>query len=104
MVNTLLDEVRLLVFGLLSVLSNESGGSLNTFLALKSGLRTITVNQVEKVGGSVLIQSVGELIDGRGDLHTHAKDLALALETDVTRPFDEAGKITLGLDGLANTV
>lgn len=46
------------------------------------------------------VQSLGELVDCRGNLQPLVKDGALALEADVAGPFHKAGEITLGLDVL----
>lgn len=47
------------------------------------------------------IQSLGELVDCRGNLQTFVKDGALPLQADVARPFHKARQITLGLNVLA---
>jgi hypothetical protein len=44
---------------------------------------------------------VGELSDGRWDLQALGEDRLLALEANVLRPLDEAGKVGLVLDVLA---
>jgi hypothetical protein len=54
------------------------------------------------LGSSVLIQNLGELVDGRGNLETLVQDLLLTLKTNILGPLDEARKITLGLDILTN--
>lgn len=50
---------------------------------------------------SVLVQSLGELVDRRGNLQTLPQDDLLALETDILGPLDETAKVTLGLNVLA---
>ena len=47
------------------------------------------------------VQSLGELVDCRGNLQTLVEDDALPLKPDVARPFHKAGQITPGLDILA---
>ena len=59
------------------------------------------VKQLEKLGGGVLIQGMGELGDGRGDLQTALKDDLLPLKADVLRPFHKSGEVRGGLDVLA---
>lgn len=46
---------------------------------------------------------MGELGKSRGHLQTLAEDDLLALKADVFGPFDEAGKVSAGLDILAYT-
>lgn len=50
---------------------------------------------------SLAVQSLGKLVDCRGDLQTLVEDGALPLQADVTRPFDKARQITLWLNILA---
>lgn len=50
---------------------------------------------------SLAVQSLGELVDCRGNLQTLVEDGALPLQADITRPFDKACQITLGLNILA---
>ena len=81
-----------------------SGGlslSLETSLLLLLGLRAVLVQELEQLGGSVLVESVGELSNGRGNLETLVQDDLLALKADVFRPFDEAGQVGGRLDVLA---
>ena len=56
----------------------------------------ILVKKLEQLGGRVLVQSVGELCNGRRDLETLAEDDLLTLKTDVFGPLDEAGQVGLG--------
>lgn len=102
-VQAVLDEKRLLL-GLgssLLLLSSCLRRSLKTGLLLLLRLRTVLVQELEKLGRSVFVEGVRELCDGRGDLETLVKDDLLALKADVLRPLDEAGEISLRLDVLA---
>ena len=65
--------------------------------ALRFGAGLVLVQQSEHFSALVLGQSLGELGDGRGNLEALVQDLALALDLDVTRPFQELGQILLGL-------
>lgn len=47
------------------------------------------------------VQSLGELVDCRGNLQTLVQNGTLPLQADVTRPFHKACQITLGLNILA---
>lgn len=105
-VETVLDEEGLLAvslgIGLLAV-GDVLGGSIETGLLLLLGLRAVLVEELEEVGGSVLVKGVGKLGDRGGNLQALVKDNLLALETNVLGPLDEAGKVTRRLDVLANT-
>lgn len=46
----------------------------------------------------VLIKSLAELVDGGGHLQPLHQNSLLSLDTNVARPFDKAGEVTLGLD------
>ena len=46
----------------------------------------------------VLLECLGELVDGGGHLQSLHQNSLLSLDADVLRPFDEAGEVTLGLD------
>lgn len=88
--------VYLLAFTLLSTL-----GSLDQALTLLDlGLGPVLVQELEQLGGGVLVQGVGELSDGRGDLETLVEDDLLALKENVFGPFDETGQVSLGADVL----
>jgi len=105
-VETVLDKVGLLAVslgvGLLAV-GNVLGGSIETSLLLLLGLGAVLVEELEEVGGGVLVKGVGELSNRGGDLQALVKDDLLALKTDVFGPLDEAGKVTRRLDVLADT-
>ena len=46
----------------------------------------------------VLVDGLGELVDGGGDLETLEKNALLSLDTDVLGPFDEASEVANWLD------
>lgn len=103
-IETVLDVVGLLADVLLLLALGNSGGlSVDTLLLLSLGLRAVLVEELEGLSGSVAVKGVLELRDGGGDLEAHVQDLLLALKTDILGPLDEAGKVTLGLDVLADT-
>ena len=97
-VEAVLDEEGLL--GVLGggVLGLVLGLGLETGLLLLLGLRLVLVEESEELSSSVLVENVGELSDGRGDLETLVEDDALALEANVLGPLDEAGHVGLGAD------
>jgi hypothetical protein len=103
-VETVLDSVGLLADVLL-LLTLLDGGSLleQTLLLLSLGLRAVLVQELECLGGGVLVQNVLELSERRGNLEAHLEDLLLALKTDVLGPLHHAGDIALGLDVLTDT-
>ena len=103
-VETVLDNVGLLADVLLLLALGDGGGLLGkTLLLVGLGLRAVLVKELEGLGGGVAVKNVLELGDRRRDLQAHVQDLALALQTDVGGPFDEAGQVATGLDVLANT-
>ena len=85
----------------LLLLSSSLSSSLETGLLLLLGLGAVLVEELEKLGCGVLVKSVSELRDSRGDLETLSQDDLLALETNILGPLDEASKVSLGLDALA---
>lgn len=100
-VETVLDGVGLLGDILLLLALLDGGGLLEkTVLLLSLGLGAVLVQELESLSSGVLVEDVGELGDGRGDLDAHLENLALALEADILGPLDHAGQVTLGLDVL----
>merc|ERR1719481_285528 len=71
-----------------------------TLLLSLLALRTVLVQQLERLGGSGSVQGHGELVDGRRDLETLVQDGSLPLQDDILGPPDETGQIALGLDVL----
>jgi hypothetical protein len=84
-------------------LSNGSSFSGQTVLLLDLGFRTVLVHELEELSSGVLIESVGELGNGGGNLEALVENDLLSLETDVFGPFNKAGEVGLGLDILAYT-
>ena len=56
------------------------------------------VEDAEELGGGVLVQRVGELVDCGRHLEAVLQHAMLALEAHVLGPTHEAGQIALGLD------
>lgn len=103
-VETVLDNVRLLADVLLLLALLDGGGLLEqTLLLLGLGLRSVLVQELERLRGSVLVEDVLELGDRRRDLQPHVEDLLLALESDILGPLHHARKVALWLDVLADT-
>jgi len=102
-VETVLDSVGLLG-NILLLLTLLDGGSLleETLLLLGLGLRSVLVEELESLGGGVLVKDLLELGDRRRHLQAHVENLLLALEADVFGPLDHAREVALGLDILPN--
>lgn len=75
--------------------------SLKTSLLLLPSLRTVLVEELEQLGSGVLVEGVGELSDGGGNLQTLVQDNLLALKADIFGPLDEASQVGGGLNVLA---
>lgn len=98
-VQTVLDGVGLLGDILLLLALLDGGGLLQqTLLLLDLGLRAVLVEELESLGGGVLVEDLLELGDRRGNLQPHVEDLLLALEADIFGPLHHARKVALGLD------
>jgi len=67
------------------------------------GLWPVLVQETEKLSGSVLVESVGELGNSGRDLESLVKNDLLSLESDIFGPFDKAGQVSGRLDVLADT-
>jgi hypothetical protein len=102
-VEAVLDDVGLLADVLL-LLALLDGSSLleETLLLLRLGLRAVLVEELEGLGGGVLVEDVLELGDRRRHLQAHVENLLLALEADILRPLHHARQVTPGLDVLAD--
>jgi len=103
-VETVLDDVGLLGDVLLLLALLDGGGLLQeTLLLLDLGLRAVLVEELESLGGGVLVENLLELGDRRGHLEAHVEDLLLALKTDILGPLHHARQVASGLDILADT-
>jgi len=92
-------ETKLDVHGLVSLLFVSSFGlSLQSEGLFLVSLRLILSKQFKKLGSLVLLESIGELVDGGGHLQSLHQDSLLSLDSNVARPFDETGEVTFGLD------
>jgi len=56
-------------------------------------LRTVFIEQFKKLSSSVLIESVGELGNGRGDFQALMEYDFLALKANIFGPFNKAGQV-----------
>lgn len=101
-VQTVLDDDRLVGLHNLLALGLSSGKSPKTFALLNLGFRAVLVQELEELSSRVLVQGLGELVNGWRHLQALVNDLLLALKTDVSGPLDETGHIALGLNVLAN--
>ena len=75
------------------------GASLASLLAFGLGARLVLVQQTEHGGALILGEGLGELVDCRRHLQALVQHIALALDLHVTRPLQELGQVTVGLDG-----
>jgi hypothetical protein len=107
---TLFDEggdvvkTELDVDGLGSLAGTTSLSSLlEAVLLLGLGLGHVLSEELEELGSLVLVNGVGELVDGWWDLEALEEDSLLSLDTDVLGPLDEAGQVANGLDVTTDT-
>jgi len=82
---------------LLSALSGLSLG-LESGLLVLGGLWGVLGEELEKLGGLVLVNGLGELVESWWGLESHEEDSLLSLDSHVLWPLDESGKILLWLD------
>jgi hypothetical protein len=104
-VKTILGSVGLLadIFLLLALL--DGGGLLQQPLLLFGlALRSVFVEELEGLGGSVAVEDVLELCNRRWDLETQVQDLLLALESDILGPLHHAGEVSSRLDILTDAI
>jgi len=94
---------RGLSLGSLSLLGSLLGNSEQALLLRGSVLGSVLSQELEKNGGSVLIESLGELVDCRGNLQSVQQDALLSLESNVLRPLHESGQVALGWQIISDT-
>ena len=87
---------------LLSALSGLSLG-LESGLLVLGGLWGVLSEELEKLGGLVLVNGLGELVESWWGLESHEEDSLLSLDSDVLWPLDESGKVLLWLDVSTNS-
>jgi hypothetical protein len=86
---------RLLLFLLSSL--------LESFLLLLLGLWGVLGEELEELGGLVLINGLLELEKSRWRLQSHEENSLLSLDSNIFRPSDESGKVLLWLDRSTNS-
>jgi len=82
---------------LLSALSGLSLG-LESGLLVLGGLWGVLGEELKKLGGLVLVNGLGELVESWWGLESHEEHSLLSLDSHVLWPLDESGKILLWLD------
>jgi len=105
-VETVLGEeglLRVLGGGLVTLGGLGLGLLEETSLLLLLGLRLVLVQELEELGGGVLVKGVTELGDGGWDLQPLVEDDLLPLKPDVLGPPDEAGEVLLDWDVTADS-
>jgi len=94
-------ELKVLWLGTLGWLGTVLLG-LSSFLQslclLLSGLWGIFLEELHERGSFVLVTSLGELVDGGGDLQSLEKNSLLSLDSDVLWPLDESSEVALWLN------
>jgi len=55
------------------------------------------------LGGLVLVDGLGELVEYWWDLDSHLHDSLLSLDSNVLWPLDESSEVLLWLDGSTNS-
>lgn len=71
---------------------------LQTFLLVLLGLWAVLREQFKEFASLVLVNSVGELVDGGRHLESLHQNSLLPLDSDVSWPFDETGEVSLWLN------
>jgi len=74
------------------------GFFLQTLLFIFSVFGAVFGQQFKEFGSLVLIDSGAELVDGGGHLQPLHQDPLLSLDSDVLRPLDHTGEVSLRLD------
>jgi len=96
-------ETELEEDGLGSGLSVGTSGGLESVVLGLSGLGRVLVEELKEVSGLRFLNSVGELGNAWWDLESLHEDSLLSLDSDVLRPSDESGEVSLGLDVATNS-
>lgn len=98
-VKTVLEDNGLVTdeLALVATLAGLSLG-LESLLLLSSGLGLVPVEELEELVGLVLLEHLGEDVEGRGHLQSHHEHSLLSLDSDVLGPLDESGEVSSGLD------
>ena len=103
-VETVFDGIWLLADILLLLALLDCSGLLQqSLLLLRLALRSVLVQKLESLGGSVSVEDVLELGDRGWNLQAEIEDLLLALEADILGPLNHAREVSSGLDVLADT-
>jgi hypothetical protein len=80
------------------------GDLLQSVLLFSSRLRSVLVKYLEKLSSSLSVDDTRlELIDGWRNLDSLIEDSFLSLDSNVSRPLDESGQISLVSDVLSDT-
>jgi hypothetical protein len=69
---------------------------------LASSLRSLAAKGLREGLTLILVDGLGELVDGGGHLESLHEDALLSLDADVLGPLDEAGQVASGLDVATN--
>ena len=78
--------------------------TLKTKGLLLVGLGHVLSEQFKELGGLVLVESLGELVDLRRHLQSLHEDALLPLDANVARPLDETGQVLRRLDISSKTI
>jgi len=104
-IQTILDEERLRSSLHSCVLSSASRRcrALLSLLLLLNRLRSVVGEKAKEIGSSVLIESFGELIDGRRNFESLFENGSLSLQTNVLWLEHISRQVSGRWDGLSNT-
>ena len=102
-VETVLDEERLLRVLGLGTISSLLRGGIEASLLLLLRLGAVLVQELEQLRRGVLVERVRELRDRGGHLEALVEDDLLALQAHILRPLNKAREVGLGTDVLACT-
>jgi len=92
-----LDLALVVLLGILLVFAGL-GLLQESHLLVFFSLRRVFRKQFKKLTCLVFVNCVLELMDGGGDLESLKKNSLLTLNSDVFRPLDEPGEVSLWLD------